>query len=84
MYVWKVINGLAPNIGSEGHELKTAGEQSRLGRWCVVPHLAQRSQVTTVRDQTFSVMGPRLFNVLPMSLRLMPAKGVQVKIGCAP
>ena len=69
MYVWKVINGFAPNFGSEGHELKTTGEQSRLGRRCAVPHLTQRSRVTTVRDQSFSVMGPRLFNVLPMSLR---------------
>ena len=56
-------------FGNQGHELRTTGEQSRLGRRCVVPHLTQRSRVTTIRDQSFSVMGPRLFNVLPMSLR---------------
>ena len=69
MYVWKIVSGLAPNFGNQGHELRTTGEQSRLGRRCVVPHLTQRSRVTTIRDQSFSVMGPRLFNVLPMSLR---------------
>merc|ERR1719319_729650 len=66
--VWKIIQGLVPNCGVEG-----APPNERLGRRCVVPPLLPqgRAAIQTLREHSFQVDGPRLFNVLPKKIREM-------------
>ena len=68
IYVWKIIRGLSPNFQREDLKIKTFGEDSRLGRRCQLPPLV-RSGEGTLRDQSFVVMGPKLFNELPVEMR---------------
>ena len=68
IYVWKIIQGLAPNFQREDLRIRTHGEESRLGRRCQLPPLV-RSGEGSLRDRSFSVTGPKLFNELPATLR---------------
>ena len=68
IYVWKILTGLAPNFEREDLGIKAQGEGTRLGRKCLLPPLV-RTREGTIRDQSFSVMGPRLFNAIPVALR---------------
>ena len=43
----------------------------RQGRECIVPATRGKSRIQTLRDQSFQVNGPRLFNCLPKNLRDM-------------
>ena len=65
--VWKVLQGLTPNCGVE----EVAPANQRLGRRCAVPGLRPggRAAVQTLREASFQVDGPRLFNTLPKKLR---------------
>ena len=62
IYTWKVIEGRVPNCG-----VTVAPEEGRLGRRCLVPPMARgaTARVRTIREQTFQVHGPRLFNYPP-------------------
>ena len=55
-----------PNCG-----VTVAPEEGRLGRRCLVPPMARgaTARVRTIREQTFQVHGPRLFNCLPAYIR---------------
>ena len=66
VYVWKILQGLAPNCGVE-----LAQTNERQGRRCAVPRLLPggRAAIQTLREQSFQVDGPRLFNALPKSIR---------------
>ena len=68
LYVWKVIEAQVPNCG-----IKVRGEDARLGRMCEVPPLNTRASqaVQTMREQTFQLNGPKLFNSLPAKIRNM-------------
>ena len=68
LYVWKVIEAQVPNCG-----IKVRGEDARLGRMCEVPPLNTRASqaVQTLREQTFQLNGPKLFNSLPAKIRNM-------------
>jgi hypothetical protein len=68
LYVWKVIEAQVSNCG-----IKVRGEDARLGRMCDVPPLNKRASqaVQTMREQTFQVNGPKLFNSLPAKIRNM-------------
>ena len=65
IYVWKVLEGLAPNCGI------SADSKNRLGRICSIPKLVNTSssKIKTLRENCFQVHGPRLFNCLPIQLR---------------
>ena len=71
IYVWKVIEGLVPNIS----DLANAGIQckhnARLGRTCVVPNIRTHinNQVRKLHDGLLSQHGTKLFNCLPKHLR---------------
>ena len=65
IYTWKVLEGLVPNCGIEVHE------SQRRGRECVVPASKGRMAVQTLRQQSFQVAGPKLFNSPPAYLRNM-------------
>ena len=68
IYVWKILQGLAPNCGVE-----LAQPSERLGRRCAVPPLLPggRAAIQTLREHSFQIQGPRLFNVLPKKIREM-------------
>ena len=65
IHVWKVLNLLAPN-DIDIFFLPNP----RLGPVAVLPKLiSKRQHINTLRDQSFSCMGPRLFNLLPKNLK---------------
>ena len=63
IYTWKVLEGLAPNCGV------TTIQNERRGRECKIPMLKGSQGVRSLRDQSFQVRGPRLFNCLPSNIR---------------
>ena len=67
IYTWKSIEGIVPDCGIK---TKTTYE-SRQGRTCEIPGMSKKAtqRVITLRDQSFQVHGPRLFNSLPKSIR---------------
>ena len=70
MYVWKIIQGSVPNLlGNDGLDL--AEYSQRRGRYCKIPSLNNRSSahVRTLKECSFSVSGPKLFNIMPRNVR---------------
>ena len=69
IYVWKILQGLAPNM--LGNDRIRSLSSPRLGRYCILPPLNNRSPkyVQTLRENSFCVHGPRLFNELGAELR---------------
>ena len=65
IHVWKILKDLAPN------DIRMTFQYNpRLGPRAELPKLnAKRQHVNTLRDQSFSCMGPRLFNLLPKDLK---------------
>ena len=70
IYVWKVIQGLAPNMLGRDR-IRCADSNPRLGRYCLLPPLNNRAPkyVQTLRENSFSVYGPKLYNELGLELR---------------
>ena len=67
IYCWKILEGLAPNCG-----IYTNNSLSeRAGRKCSIPKINSktRQSVKTLREQSFQVHGPQLFNCMPASIR---------------
>ena len=66
LYTWKVLEGKVPDCGLQ------VEENLRQGRLCKLPPLKQCSaRVQTLRENSFQVQGPKLFNSLPPKLRNM-------------
>ena len=67
LYTWKILEGLAPNCGV------VESTTDRAGRQCSVPTLKTKSRqkIKTLRNQSFQVNGPQLFNTLPKYIRDM-------------
>ena len=63
--VWKVMEHLSPSCGLSW------SNTDRTGRICSVPTPAPNAsiRVQSLRDQSFQVQGPKLFNSLPWDLR---------------
>ena len=68
IYTWKILEGLAPNCG-----VSVKLEGGRVGRKCAIPSRCTQARVAvqTMREQTYQVHGPRLFNALPVFIRNM-------------
>ena len=68
IYTWKIINNLAPNLKTNPI---TTHFSDRRGLYCNVPTLrnARSSKTATLRDGSFAIRGPKLYNVLPQSIR---------------
>ena len=66
MYIWKILEGFAPNCGVE-----LAPENTRLGRKIKIPSLSKkgRQYIQTLREGSFQINGARLFNCLPKEIR---------------
>ena len=67
IYTWKILEGLVPNCGVE----VTPDSDTRQGRKCMIRPLSKKASVAmkTLRDGSFQVDGPRLFNCLPKQIR---------------
>ena len=69
IYVWKILSGLSPNL--TGSDKIESYENPRRGRLCHIPRLNRGStqRVATLRENSLSIRGPRLFNCLPKNTR---------------
>lgn len=71
IYIWKIINGITPNIeGDNGDDVMVA-EGGRRGRYVILPNIDLRSRVAvqTMISQSLPFNGKRIFNSLPKYLR---------------
>ena len=62
IYTWKILEELVLNCGL------TVLHSDRRGREAVVPPLKGSPSIRKLREQSFQVNGPRLFNCLPPSI----------------
>ena len=71
IYVWKILEGMVPNLSGQS-ELR-AKPSLRFGRMCSVPPrpASASTRIQNLRDGSFSINGPRLFNSLPSHIRNM-------------
>ena len=66
LYVWKIIEGIVPNISdTDGIETKS---HVRHGRKCIVP-IVKRSLYAGAIEASLRVHGTKLFNAMPRSIR---------------
>ena len=70
LYIWQIIEGKVPNIDSPDHAGIKAAWHPRRGRSCAVPgvSLYAPKRFQSLRYSSFGVVGPRLFNVLPVNI----------------
>ena len=65
IYTWKILERKSPNCGIvfKNHE--------RLGRLCDIPNIKTNSRkaIQTLRENSFQIHGPKLFNSLPKQIR---------------
>ena len=69
IYLWKILEGYAPNLTANTVTTKFS---ERRGRYCVIPKLKNSccsSKTSTIRENTFAIHAPSVFNVLPKKLR---------------
>ena len=68
IYIWKIIQGMSPNFDA-GTRIETVSSDRR-GRLCRIPsRVRTRQRVETLRENSFPILGPRLFNCLPKEIR---------------
>ena len=65
LHMWKIINGQTTN--DIGFQFK---RKPRFGLQAIVPSVNRKSSASnqTIRDSSFSIMGPRLWNCVPYQL----------------
>ena len=71
LYVWKIIEGFSPNCGLE------VMNSSRRGRKVKVPAMKGTGSIKSLREYSFQVHGPRLFNSLPRSIRELTRMNIE-------
>ena len=71
IYVWKILEGIVPNLADRSQLV--AKNSLRFGRMCSIPPVATsaKNRLQRLREGSFCVNGPRLFNSLPSYLRNM-------------
>ena len=69
IYVWKMLEGIVPNLTDRSQVV--AKQSLRFGRMCVIPPVStsSKNKLQRLREGSFCVNGPRLFNALPSHLR---------------
>ena len=70
IYMWKMINGLAPKIeGVDGPNVVLL-KSARMGKYFRLPKVNNRSamSIQTMTDESLPINGARLFNSLPKTL----------------
>ena len=70
IYVWKVLNGLAPNL-TDGRCSIQQMHNIRRGKLCIIPPFNRYTPryLQTLKENSFAIHGPRLFNALPREIR---------------
>ena len=70
IYVLKILKMIVPNLQDNEYKIVTY-LNARKGLLCKIPPLQVRSlgRYKTLKDQSFAVRGPKLFNCVPMELR---------------
>ena len=68
IYTWKIIENLAPNL--ETNKIIPKFNERR-GRHCLIPKIYSKTsgRLNTLREHSFCIQGPQLFNCLPKSVR---------------
>ena len=71
IYVWKTLEGIVPNL--TGRSKIVARSSFRYGRVCCIPPVSAgpKNRLQGLREGSFCVKGPLLFNALPSHLRNM-------------
>ena len=69
IYVWKILEGVVPNLS--GRSQINAKLCQRFGRLCCVPPFSTTptNKLQRLREGSFCIKGPQLFNSLPSHLR---------------
>ena len=69
IYTWKVMYSKVPNIDG-GNKIKPKWND-RTGIKCIIPPLNSRSKgrIGTLKENSFFIKGPKLFNCLPNEVR---------------
>ena len=69
IYVWRILNNLSPNLDDSDSKINLS-ESGRRGLLCSIPPLRNVSgRLQTMREASFAVSGPRLFNCVPREVR---------------
>ena len=70
IYTMKILKELVPNFSNESYKIKTYVSQRR-GLLCSIPviRVGSSDHHKALKDGSFAVMGPRLFNCIPKTLR---------------
>ena len=64
IYTWKILEEMVPNCG-----IKQV-ENTRFGRLCQIPPIKKcQSKIQNLRENSFQIIGPKLFNLLPAKIR---------------
>ena len=71
IYVWKILEGISPNCGLE------VACNDRRGRVVKIPTIKGSGKIQSLREASFQVNGPRLFNSLPKSIRNLTKIGIE-------
>ena len=77
LYCWKIMEELAPNLPTNPIQVKYS---DRRGRSCAIPKLNSRlcsAKINTIRENSFSIQGPKLFNCLPVKIRNVTGVSVE-------
>ena len=69
IYVWKIINLICPNLNASDNI--ECYQNRRFGKLCAVPGLIRnsRARAQTIRESSFGVQGPKIFNSMPRRVR---------------
>ena len=69
IYVWKILNLQCPNI--QGPDKIVPYSNPRSGKLCQIPPLIRgsRARLQTLRESSFAVKGPKLYNCIDKELR---------------
>ena len=65
IYIWKIIEGRVPNCGIK------VQDNNRRGRLCEINPIKKNcsQKIKTLRENSFQIVGPHLFNCLPSKIR---------------
>ena len=72
IYVWKILEGLTPNCGIETTTSERRGREVK-----IPPVKGIKGRIQTLREASFQIHGPRLFNSLPKSVRNLTRVSVE-------
>ena len=66
----KVIKGIVPNFIDSEYKIQTY-DSGRRGLLCKIPDLKPRAtaRLKSIKDRSFAVRGPKIFNAIPTELR---------------